>query len=822
MKKTCFTTTLCVIIISFLIINPLLSVQAVAIQQTDSTVMELPVNDPVSPAEEGSLTSDVKTTRPHYTLETISFPDGSVILREGINGSPTPPEGYNTRHGGEVIPASGAVALPDFPSFDWVFGCGAVSGGMVAAYYDRGAFPNIYTGPTNSGVYPITDTSWSTWSDGYNTYPNNPIVASHKGVDGRTTRGSIDDYWVKVNSTAQDPYITNDWPQHTWGEAIGDYMKTSQSAYNNTDGNSWIVTYPSEKLTCSEMETLTDAEGNKLSEFDLNYGSKLFYEARGYSVSECYNQRTDNNNGGFTIADYKAEIDAGHPVMIWVEGHFMVGYGYSGSTIYIRDTWDNDTNNIKSMTWGGSYENMKMLGVAVIHLQTPITYPLNVIKTGSGSGTVTSTPAGINCGGICNASFANGTMVTLTAVPDAESTFSGWSGACSGTNTTCTITMTQSWSVTATFTASTSSTTFADVPTWYWAYDWIERLYQSGITGGCATNPLRYCPDKNVTRAEMAKFILKGKHGGNYEPEYDGTSTGFDDVPATHWAAPWIKQLADEGITTGCGDGNYCPEDLVKRDEMALFILRGMHGSAYQPPPVGDSTGFFDVLTTYWAAAWIKQLAAEEITTGCGGGNYCPSEPVTRAQMAAFLVRAFIDSTPPPPPPPPSDPIKNADFEAGQDGSWKEISSNGYDLIIKDGNIAHSGNWLAWLGGADNEISQLSQTLSIPLNTYYLHFYYLIYSEDVCGYDFARIKVDNSVVHVFDLCLNTKTSGWKHHVVNLSTYESENITLLFDVTTDDTFFSNFFLDTLSLTSSVTAPALTIEPSNSNFDLKIQK
>jgi len=50
---------------------------------------------------------------------------------------------------------------------------------------------------------------------------------------------------------------------------------------------------------------------------------------------------------------------------------------------------------------------------------------------------------------------------------------------------------------------------------------------------------------------------------------------------------------------------------------------------------------FTDVPATYWAAAWIKQLAAEGITSGCGGGNYCPGDPVTRAQMAKFLVLAF-------------------------------------------------------------------------------------------------------------------------------------------------------------------------------------
>jgi len=74
---------------------------------------------------------------------------------------------------------------------------------------------------------------------------------------------------------------------------------------------------------------------------------------------------------------------------------------------------------------------------------------------------------------------------------------------------------------------------------------------------------------------------------------------------------------------------------------MAVFLLKSKYGSSYSPPAVGASTGFDDVPTTHWAAPWIKQLAAEGITGGCGGGNYCPNNPVTRAQMAVFLVKTF-------------------------------------------------------------------------------------------------------------------------------------------------------------------------------------
>jgi hypothetical protein len=182
---------------------------------------------------------------------------------------------------------------------------------------------------------------------------------------------------------------------------------------------------------------------------------------------------------------------------------------------------------------------------------------------------------------------------------------------------------------------------FTDVPPTNWAWSFVERLYNAGITGGCGSNPLIYCPESTVTRAQMAVFLLRGIHGPAYNPPAVAGSTGFSDVPADYWAGAWVKQLAAEGITGGCGVGLYCPEGAVTRAQMAVFLLRSKYGSSYTPPAVGSTTGFSDVPTTYWAAAWIKQLVAEGITSGCGTGTYCPEAPVTRAQMAVFLVRTF-------------------------------------------------------------------------------------------------------------------------------------------------------------------------------------
>jgi S-layer homology domain len=179
--------------------------------------------------------------------------------------------------------------------------------------------------------------------------------------------------------------------------------------------------------------------------------------------------------------------------------------------------------------------------------------------------------------------------------------------------------------------------TFRDVGSAHWAWRYVESLAAHGVTVGCgATN---YCPDGPITRAEMAVFLLKAMFdGGHVPPAPSGDE--FRDVPASHWAAGWIEELVAEGITVGCGNDDYCPQSPVTRAQMAVFLLRAKHGGAFLPPTATGGV-FSDVPRSHWAAAWIELLAQEGITTGCAPAAYCPESPVTRAQMAVFLVRAL-------------------------------------------------------------------------------------------------------------------------------------------------------------------------------------
>jgi uncharacterized repeat protein (TIGR02543 family) len=137
---------------------------------------------------------------------------------------------------------------------------------------------------------------------------------------------------------------------------------------------------------------------------------------------------------------------------------FDIFVAAGGANRAIARTFNTTANSsgqvLIQFTRGGGPDNPKVSGITVFG-GGGVSPTLTVNKTGSGSGTISSSPAGINCGSTCGASFASGASVTLTATPTGSSTFTGWSGACSGTSTTCTITMDTNKTVTANFDGST-------------------------------------------------------------------------------------------------------------------------------------------------------------------------------------------------------------------------------------------------------------------------------------------------------------------------------------------------------------------------------
>jgi hypothetical protein len=110
--------------------------------------------------------------------------------------------------------------------------------------------------------------------------------------------------------------------------------------------------------------------------------------------------------------------------------------------------------------WGGACSGaaacvITLNDAASVMATFELQHGLSVTLAGSGSGVVTSAPAGISCGVVCSAFYAPGATVTLTASAEAGSAFGGWGGACSGAQPTCQLTLDQARSVTASFAEET-------------------------------------------------------------------------------------------------------------------------------------------------------------------------------------------------------------------------------------------------------------------------------------------------------------------------------------------------------------------------------
>jgi MYXO-CTERM domain-containing protein len=175
---------------------------------------------------------------------------------------------------------------------------------------------------------------------------------------------------------------------------------------------------------------------------------------------------------------------------------------------------------------------------------------------------------------------------------------------------------------------------FEDLPRGALGYDAAAILFRAGITNGCRQTPRRFfCPSCATTRRQFVVMLIKA--AGIPHPPVSGSS--FTDVPADDWALRYIEAAAREGITSGCGTGVFCPDDPVTRGQAAAFIKRATGWPATRPA----TPTFADVPTTHVFYGAIETMVDRCVTNGCGSGNYCPGNPVTRAQTAVFLAKAF-------------------------------------------------------------------------------------------------------------------------------------------------------------------------------------
>jgi hypothetical protein len=121
----------------------------------------------------------------------------------------------------------------------------------------------------------------------------------------------------------------------------------------------------------------------------------------------------------------------------------------------------------------------------------------------------------------------------------------------------------------------------------------------------------------------------------------------FADVPPGNGFYRFVETLLHHGVTAGCAAAAYCPGAAVSREQMTVFVLSAHEGAGYQPRACATPL-FPDVPAASPFCRFVEELARRGVVSGCGGGNFCPSAPVTRAEMAVFVLRTREPALTPP------------------------------------------------------------------------------------------------------------------------------------------------------------------------------
>jgi hypothetical protein len=289
------------------------------------------------------------------------------------------------------------VRLTDVPDYSWYAGCFGTASGNLMGYWDRHGFPNFYTGPTNGGEAPLG-------SDGLNEGVRS-LWASRAGFDGRPADqpGHLDDYWenfenftASYESGATDPYVVAGRAEHT-ADCLGDFIGASQKKWTNLDaecdGNINAFSFNFWDKTGARRENFSPSTQNGQPIRDIQSGWRAWTEFRG-NQANVFSQLADFNptvptGAGFTFEDLRKEIDAGYPVMMFLQRpgefsrnigglargnpvvHGMVAYGYYVSDsglpyVFYRSSWGSGD---RLGLWGPSdYEGiLPMRGVIGFH-----------------------------------------------------------------------------------------------------------------------------------------------------------------------------------------------------------------------------------------------------------------------------------------------------------------------------------------------------------------------------------------------------------------------------------------------------------------------
>jgi hypothetical protein len=296
--------------------------------------------------------------------------------------------------------AAGAenVFIKDVPDYAWHAGCFGTAAGNLMGFWDRNGMPGLYTGPTGDGLAPL------------NNFGSNigiqSMWASEIGLDGRPAGqpGHIDDYWSTpynpgaFESTGADPYVLAGREEHV-PDCIGDFIGLSQNKWADLNGecsgniNGYAYVFWEPNGMARQNFEPKDPAGARIP--DIPSGLRAWTQFRGYEA-DLTSQLSDTIAGmpegrGFGLADLKAQINAGFPVILILQRsdethrvlpgnphanpsvHAMVAYGYFGDRVRYRTSWASGDFNFSA--WDGSLwqADLPLRGVITVRPKPKIT-----------------------------------------------------------------------------------------------------------------------------------------------------------------------------------------------------------------------------------------------------------------------------------------------------------------------------------------------------------------------------------------------------------------------------------------------------------------
>ena len=279
--------------------------------------------------------------------------------------------------------------------------------------------------------------------------------------------------------------------------------------------------------------------------------------------------------------------------------------------------------------------------------------------------------------------------------------------------------------------------------------------------------------DIYLRHPDGTEVLLSDDNGGSGD---NYTNTVFDDEAAT-------------AITAGAAPftGSFKPEAL----------LSGFDGKT--------AAGTWTLRVYDDASADTGQLTAWSVTVCTSGGSTATPTPVppTATSVPATATPTSVPATATPTATAaPASALINPGFELGRNVGWAESSAKGYAIVTSG--TAHAGSWRAWLGGANSETAEISQSYTVPASGGTLTYWYKITSTDSCGYDYGYVRVNTTNIKTYNLCSTSATSSYVQGSVSLAAYAGQTISLKFVATTDASYSSSFYIDDVAVAAAFQA------------------